>query len=66
MSKMDMNGDSPKCPVCGSSRFDATFELVSAGNWKIENIYCLGCEAKIEITEELEKWLRGEKWTVKN
>lgn len=55
----------PRCPVCGSHKFDATFELIEAGNWKLESIYCLECEREIEVTEELEIYLRGEKWTVK-
>lgn len=58
-----INGE-PRCP-CGSSKFDTTFELISAGNWKVESLYCYECGGEVEVTEEFTAFLKGEKWTVK-
>ena len=55
----------PRCPICGSPKFDTTFELLGAGNWRLEKLYCFDCGIEIEVTEELDKFVRGEKWTVK-
>lgn len=54
----------PRCPICGGHKFDTTFELISAGQWIIESIYCYDCETKLESTDELERFIHGEKWTV--
>lgn len=62
--KVIFENGTPRCP-CGSSKFDATFELLGPGQWKIETIYCYECCERIEVTKELEAFLRGEKWTVK-
>ena len=59
-----VEGD-PKCPVCDSHRFDATFELIGPGQWEAQSIYCYECNTEIKVTDELESFLRAEKWTVK-
>lgn len=64
-SKVVFSDGIPKCPACGSYKFLATFELIGANQWQVESIYCWTCDTEIEITEELDKFLRGEKWTVK-
>lgn len=65
--KMAFQDGEPICPAvgCGSKKFDTTFELVGPGDWKIESLYCHKCNTEIEVTEELDRWVRGEKWTVK-
>jgi len=62
--KVEWTSGDPRCP-CGSSKFDATFELLGAGQWKIETIYCFECNERIKVTKEFESFLRGEKWTVR-
>ncbi len=54
----------PECPACGSHKFDATMELIGAGQWRLEYLSCYECKAELESTEDLEKFIRGEKWTV--
>ena len=57
--------DIPRCPVCGSFKFDASFELISAGEWRLDSLFCYECETKLSWDDRLEKYLRGEKWTVR-
>ena len=62
--KMNFEDGKPVCPSCGSHKFDTTFELVGSGKWIIESIYCNECNTEIEVTDELDKYVRGEKWTI--
>ncbi len=54
----------PRCP-CGSHKFDVAFLLVSPNHWKLDYCFCNICDVKIEVIEELEKYVEKEKWILK-